>query len=402
VLKGIVIAVLFALPALAQPVDLAVDIVPSETTVVYGASTQAVIHVSNTGGPDPSNAVVMSMHVTGGAVFTNVSGTGWQCKLAVGHPDYAICDRTPVTTGTFPDLTLDITAPSSGSSFDILAGGNGSFDSGVRQHDQERIALIPAATFTVDTTIDPNPVYAGDLFSATYSMTNTGPQTSGSLQLQITFDGPLPDFVSASGTGWTCSHMDYPYVLCNHAPVSVNTTTDVTVMTHAPAEGGTLTTNGSIFSNGSYQDDPTTFDVIPNAELYFALYGPTSAAANATVEHEVDVTNGGPSTAHNVSVAFDATTSIVSASGMGWDCANDTCTMASLAPATVAPPIMVTTHAAVSTTYILPTMLKAMTPAHGAGTVDLTVVNADGATAMLMSAFRFEPASPGRRRATRH
>lgn len=66
-------------PIFAQPVDLAVDMIPAQSTVTHGDGMQAAVRVTN-------------IHVTNGAVFNGATGTGWNCTLAAGHREYGICE----------------------------------------------------------------------------------------------------------------------------------------------------------------------------------------------------------------------------------------------------------------------------------------------------------------------
>ncbi|MBV8517928.1 MAG: IPT/TIG domain-containing protein [Acidobacteria bacterium] len=359
-MKRLVVVVLFALPLFGQAVDLAVDIAPSQNSVVYGGTLTGVVHVSNTGGAHPDQGISISVHATDGAGFASLGGTNWTCSRAGAQHEFGICGTTANLTGAYPDINFQVTAPAYGSTFDILAGGNESTDGGAPQHDSETITLAEPFTFTVVPTVDPNPVHAREPFTATYTMNNLGPQTSGNLQLQVTFER-LPEFVSASGIGWTCTHQEYPFVLCQHAPVAANVTTTVTVMAIAPAAGGPNTTTGSLFSNGMVWNGSLVYDSVERAELSVGILGPNAAPPDATVDHQVSVTNAGPGDASNVTLSLSATTAIVHAEGIGWNCSGATCTRPSIPAHMQAPYVTVTTATPSTGTLTLTAAVSATT-----------------------------------------
>lgn len=198
-----------------------------------------------------------------------------------------------------------------------------------------------------------DPVVAGADVTYRLAVHNDGPATSPG---PITVTDALPaglTFVSAAGTGWTCSAAA-GVVTCDRA-ASLASGADapvITVVAHVDSGVGT-TTLTNVASVDGPATDPTPADntddvdtpVSEDAEISVtkSVSGPTTITAGTNATFEVVVSNAGPSDARDVTVTdlLPAGMSLVSASGAGWTCTAGVCTRDRVVTGTSAPAITV-------------------------------------------------------------
>jgi uncharacterized repeat protein (TIGR01451 family) len=239
----------------------------------------------------------------------------------------------------------------------------GSFDGGVGQTATVAPAGIPGVSGGAECAdldlakTGPTTVRAGGRLVYTLSVTNHGPSTAQTVSVVDTLPAGVT-FVSASGTGWSCTHAANVSVTCTRsALVSGATAPDITVAVAAPSQASSIV-NAAVVSSASPDPDPTndaastTTSVTASADLEIAKTGPATVKAGGRLVYTLSVTNHGPSTAQTVSVVdtLPAGVTFVSASGTGWSCTHAanvsvTCTRSALVSGATAPDITVTVNA---------------------------------------------------------
>ena len=197
----------------------------------------------------------------------------------------------------------------------------------------------------------PDPVTAGANVTYTLRASNAGPNAAGNLVLTDNLSGSTT-FVSASGSGWSCSHANRVVTCTRPGPLAVGASApDVTLVAKVTATGGTITNSASIAPAAGAVADPDTSNntstasttVSAGADVRIAQKVVTSAVpatAGGNVTFRIDPRNDGPTTATNVVVTdtLPAGWSFVSASGPNWSCSASgqtiSCTRASMAVGT--------------------------------------------------------------------
>jgi uncharacterized repeat protein (TIGR01451 family) len=213
----------------------------------------------------------------------------------------------------------------------------------------------------------PSPVPGGSVITYTLTASNSGPNAGGAMVITDTLP-PAVTFLTASGSGWTCSHSSGVVTCTRPGALAVGATAPaVTITGRVTAAGGTITNSASVEPATGGVLDPVpnnnvaTVDtpVIPGADVRIAQKSVTStqpATAGSNVTFQIQPRNGGPSAAVNAVVTdtLPAGWTFVSAAGTGWACSatgqDVRCTRASLpvgntdnitvvatAPTTVAP-----------------------------------------------------------------
>lgn len=205
------------------------------------------------------------------------------------------------------------------------------------------VARIHAADLVLDKShpATPAPV-AGATFDWTIRVTNNGPDTAvGPFTVTDTIADPTT-FVSATGTGWSCSAVGVD-VTCTRADPDdtlapgasfEDITLRVSVPSDVPAE--TTLTNTAAVTARTYDPvpgnntDTDTATSTASADLTIAKGRSGPLQAGREVTYTLDVTNVGPSTSRATITVTDpvpAGTTYVSAGGSGWACSLVTATI---------------------------------------------------------------------------
>ena len=213
----------------------------------------------------------------------------------------------------------------------------------------------------------PSPVPGGSVITYTLTASNSGPNAGGAMVITDNLP-PAVSFLSAAGTGWTCSHSGGVVRCSRPGPLAVDATAPpVTITGRVTAAGGTITNSASVEPASGGVLDPVpnnnvaTVDtpVTPGADVRIAQKSVTStvpATAGSNVTFLIQPRNGGPSDAANAVVtdSLPAGWVFVSATGNGWACSatgqdvrctrasfpvgnTDNITVVATAPTTVAP-----------------------------------------------------------------
>src|SRR5689334_11812563 len=204
------------------------------------------------------------------------------------------------------------------------------------------------AASTVNTSADlslvktdsPDPVTAGNNLTYTLSVSNAGPSNAASLSVTDTLPSGT-SFVSASGTGWSCSGT--ATVTCTRASLAVTSAPDITLVVKVdPAQTANLSNSATVTSATADPDNTNntgTQATTVNTSADLSLVktdSPDPVTAGNNLTYTLKVSNAGPSNAATVSVADTLPTgeTFVSATGTGWTCAGTstvTCTRSSAA-----------------------------------------------------------------------
>ncbi|MBI1741721.1 DUF11 domain-containing protein [Candidatus Acetothermia bacterium] len=332
--------------------DLSIVKSDNPDPVNAGATLAYTLQVTNAGPSTATNVTVTDTLPTG-TTFVSASGTGWSCGQASG---IVTCTRTSLAVGAAPNITITVTAPSSGGTITDIASVNSSTtDSNPNNNtDTEDTTVNPVADLSITKSDNPDPVSANGTLTYTLNVANAGPSTATNVTVTDTLPGGTT-FVSATGSGWGCGQAA-GIVTCTRASLAVGAAPAITIIVTAPANGGTITDTATVSSsttdlNPSNNTDTEDTTVTSIADLAINKSdNPDPVNAGATLTYTLQVTNNGPSTATSVTVTdtLPAGVTFVSASGAGWNCGQAagvvTCTMASL-PVGAASPITITVAA---------------------------------------------------------
>src|SRR5207248_1298492 len=103
-----------------------------------------------------------------------------------------------------------------------------------------------SSDLSVSVTGAPNPVAPGGTITYSVSVSNAGPDPSGT----VTVTDPIPagsTFSGASGSGWTCT-VSGGAVTCTHAAIASGGSAPLSIAITAPTNAGTVTNSISVAS----------------------------------------------------------------------------------------------------------------------------------------------------------
>jgi uncharacterized repeat protein (TIGR01451 family) len=196
--------------------------------------------------------------------------------------------------------------------------------------------VINGANLRMSKVGTPNPVVGGANVTYTLTATNAGPNAGGAVVLTDNLP-PALSFVSASGSGWSCSNAGSVVTCTRPGPHAVNATLPaVTLIARVNASGGTVTNSASIAPADSggvpdpdSSDNTATVDttVVVGADVRIAqktVISALPAIAGSDVTFLIQPRNGGPGAANTAQVSdpLPAGWTYVSAGGPNWNCGN--------------------------------------------------------------------------------
>ena len=284
---------------------------------------------------DPSAATntVLTLSVPSGATFVSATGTP--------NPNCVATSATLVTCsiGTLlgngagartVNLTWRAIAAGTISATATLSADN---DTNLANNTQNATTTVLAgADLRLTKTDTPDPVIGGANVTYTLTAFNDGPNASGNLVLTDNLPGSST-FVSASGTGWSCSHAA-GVVTCNRTgTLAVGASAPpVTIVARINATDGNVTNSATISPAAGATADPDTNNntatattaVLPGADVRIdsKAVSPNPVIAGENATFTLTPRNGGPAVANNVVVTdtLPSGWTFVSATGTGWSC----------------------------------------------------------------------------------
>ena len=317
--------------------DLRLTKTDSPDPVIGGANVTYTLTATNDG-PNASGNLVLTDNLPGSSTFVSASGMGWSCShaagvvtctrngpLAVGAsaPPVTIVARIIASTG-FVTNSATI-SPAVGAVADPDSNNNTA---------TATTQVLPGADVRIDSkSVSPNPVIAGENATFTITPRNGGPAVANNVVVTDTLPSGWT-FVSATGTGWSCSASGQT-VSCSRATYAVGATNNITIVATAPGNaviGPTGRTDTNTATITTTDNDPApgnntravTFDILPDgADLRLAKSkSPNPVAQGSQVTSTITVTNGGPRRATGPLRVVDQLSgeTYVSASGTGWTC----------------------------------------------------------------------------------
>ena len=349
-MKKLVLLLLLAVPAIAGSADLGMEIL-APATAPWNSSVDVILRTTSYGPfEDPADTVQINFRVD--SSFVEVTAPGWSCGTGSGTFTSGVCNHTGLSTGQLPDIQLRFSSGGRGTVTRVGANvrTTNATDPGPHPNEAEVfVQAVPPSTVEVVVSAAPDPAYARDVVTYTYTIENHGPQPANNVRLQISncCGEPSPTFLGiAAEGGWTCGEYNPGAYLvsCTIPTLPVGPAPSIAMTVQMPFEGGTYGSGVGVFGDLTEGEVTAAFlQVLSKADLSLEITGPTTAAPDSVVQHSVNVSNGGPGTAASLSVSISGT-SIAGVEGDGWSCADDICTRPALAAQTTAPPIVVTSQ----------------------------------------------------------
>jgi uncharacterized repeat protein (TIGR01451 family) len=290
------------------------------------------IGIDNTDASDATNTVV-TLSVPAGATFVSASPTNANCVAT--SATLVTCSVGTLAGNGTGARTVNVTwRATAAGTISATANISADSDSNLGNNTQNATTTVMAGADLRLTKIDsPDPVVGGANVTYTLTASNDGPNASGNLVLTDNLPGSST-FVSASGTGWSCSHAAGVVTCTRNGPLAVGASAPpVTIVARIIASTGFVTNSATISPAVGAVADPdnsnntatATTQVLPGADVRIDSKGvspnPVIAGENATFT--ITPRNGGPAIANTVAVTdtLPSGWTFVSAIGTGWSCA---------------------------------------------------------------------------------
>ncbi len=236
-------------------------------TVAAGGAVSYSLDVSNAG-PSTATTVSVSDTLPAGTTFGSATGTGWSCSEAAG---VVTCDRPTLTTGPAPTITIAVTAPTAaGSLLNTATVTSATTDPDLTNNtDQLTTTVGPAADLELIKT-GPTGIEAGGALNYALTVINYGPDAAPN----VVVTDHIPDgttFVSASGTGWTCTYASRVVTCARPGIPSGNTAPAIALVLTAPTDGNAIVNQADVRSDAT---DPVASNNSAGSEATLVPTGP--------------------------------------------------------------------------------------------------------------------------------
>lgn len=368
--------------------DVSIDKRHLTSPFVAGSTATYRLTVADAGPSDASGVVVTDvLPATLSYRSTSSGDAAWSCSatgqtVTCSYAGTLVAGAAPTSV----DLVVDVSPAFTGSVSNTATVTASTPDPiPVNDSSTDDSSVDAQADLSVTKTHTGSAV-AGRPFSWRLAVANAGPSDVAS---PVTVTDPLPAgvaYVSATGTGWTCSSDPATRVVtCTRASLAAATSAPpvtVTVDVLASTGPGSLANTAAVSSAVSDPDllndsssDSVTVSTASDLTVAKRLTSPVPVVAGTDAVFVLSARSAGPSDAQGVVVTdvLDPDLGFVSATGSGWDCgvagSTVTCTRDTLAAGTTAPDITLTTRVSPSTAVTLPAGTATLT---NSATVDAT------------------------------
>jgi len=310
--------------------DLNITQTDSADPVTAGGIYSYALNVNNIG-PNTASDITVTNTLPANVTYQSHTATGWSCSDA---GQVITCTLTSLANGVAASpitLNVKVTGAIAGTVTNSVTVAATTSDSNVSNNTStENTAIISGTDLSISKSVS-TPVIENSAATFTLSPRNLGPNNAATVSVSDTLPTDFV-FVSATGTGWSCSESTGT-VTCTRATYNIGATDDITIQTTAPSNRSNITNTATISSvtneaNSADNTDSVTFSVVADgADLSITkTKTPDPVALNENMLSIIKVTNEGPnSTSGTVTVTdtLDANESYVSSSGTNWSCVHD-------------------------------------------------------------------------------
>lgn len=324
--------------------DLSIGITGTPSTVVAGANLVYTMTSANSG-PSPATSATIVGNVPAGTSYTSFTGTGWTCTVSSGVVTCTRASSTPI--GSLPNLALTFKVTQ------VTGTVSDSFAISAVEADPDSSnntanvsnTVISGADVQITEPTPTSPVAIGNPINYTLTIKNNGPGIASGITVTDTLSSNVT-FVSATGSGWSCSQAGN-LVSCTEAGSVASGTTlpAITIATTAATAGTTPNTSNvsttSTDPTSSNNNGSATVTIqAPGADMTISqAAGPNPVATGSNVTYSIAGKNNGPlATTGTISFTdvLPSNLTYVSATGSGWNCSNASGTVTCTAPGPLA------------------------------------------------------------------
>jgi len=290
------------LTAVAPVTDLAAFMNGPATVSAVSPLSYAVI-IQNNGPNTTAGTTTVVDTLPAGVTGASGSGTGWSCGAPSGGTITCTSTDAIPNAGSYPTLTISMTAPPASGSINNSATVSSPFDSNSTNNTASNTTTVNGVADLEVVKSGPAGVIAGQDVVYTVTVTNNGPSTVNGV---VVFDTTPANLTFVSNTG-DCTTA-YPCFLNTSTAGQVKVITS-TYSTSPSFTGNVTNTAGVAWAapttdpDNSNNSSSVTTNVGAQSDLAVSKTGTATAVPGQNVTYTIIVTNNGPSPATNVIVS---------------------------------------------------------------------------------------------------
>ncbi len=319
-----------ASPDAASPVSLsrglivigapALQLIKSDSVdpVQLGQRFSYDLTVTNTGS-SAATGVMISDNLPSQVSLVTASGPGWTCS---GQGTVQCGLSGSLAAGASSTLRIEVNADAAGLVTNTATASAANASSAT---DTEATTIVDRPSLSFTKTAERSPVTIGENVDFTLNVRNNGTSAVNSLRIVDRLP-PSLSFVSASGSGWSCSASG-GNVICTNNGLPAGASTNLVLSTNAvgPAGSATNTATLTFGSDGSgLSASAAVLLVEPTSPPDLTLNKTDSAdpvIVGSAFSYSLTVTNrGGPASGIVLTDNLPAGLTFVSANGANWSC----------------------------------------------------------------------------------
>lgn len=233
-------------PPPPQPrADVAVSAQVLTSPVLTGQTVSMQLAVNNAG-PDVAPNVILNGAFAAAFEPTAASGNGWACAITGQQVQ---CTRSSIAIGASHDLAMQARMrPGSTGVADANFSVVSSLPDPQPGNNAARVVVSyqpGGADLSIVKTDSVDPVAAGTQYSYTLAISNAGPEAASGVIVSDVLPAAL-SFVSASGSGFTCSNTGGTVSCALSNPLASGANASVTIAVRAPTTGRSISNVGVV------------------------------------------------------------------------------------------------------------------------------------------------------------
>jgi uncharacterized repeat protein (TIGR01451 family) len=348
----------FQLVSVVNAPKLSVSKTATPSAFSKGQNGGYTILVSNGGTAPSSGTITVTDTLDPNLTFVSATGSGWSCSAA-SQAVTCTTSAAIAASGSAPPITLTVnvsaTAPVTVTNNVTVSGG------GSANNSSQLVSAVNATDLTISKTANPATFTQGlngVVYTITASNIGSAP-SSGTITVTDTL-GPNLTFVSAMGSGWSCSAAGQVVTCTTSAVIAAGASAPpITVTVNVAANGQISALNVvTISGGGNVVNTNTSFtlvSVVNNSNLSVSkTANPATFAQGQNGAYTITANNIGNAPSSGTITVTDTlgpNQTFVSATGSGWSCSAAgqvvTCTTSAvIAAGASAPPITLTVNVA--------------------------------------------------------
>lgn len=227
------------------------------TTGIVGNSYAYTLTVNNGGTSATSGQITVTDALPQGLTFVSGSGSGWTCSAAGQN---VICtSSTPLSVNGTVNILLTVNPTQSGTYVNIASVVGGGDNSSTNSNTVTTVINPASAPSLSVSKSGPSTGTVGVNYNYTLAVANNGTSTTNG---QITVTDVLPtglNFVSATGSGWSCSASGQSVSCTTNNAIAANSSSSIT-LTVNPVLAGNY--NNTFTASGGGTTGTTTSNTV--------------------------------------------------------------------------------------------------------------------------------------------